>query len=164
MAAWVGVGGAGAGATGEDEWIQVGLVAYQSGSVRLYYELMRGTKRNYVEVDSDVAAGESHRVTVTEVLGARGWWRATVDGRAVAEPVYLAGSRRGWQPVATAENWRGDCGVNGFRFRFRRVEERESRSWKPLKQPFLLEDKSFQLRRWSRGFDAFGAAQAERPL
>ena len=158
-AAWVGVGGPGAGPDGENEWIQVGLAAYQGSSLRLYYEVMRGTRRDYVEVDSNVAAGEGHRVAVTEVGGSPGWWRATVDGRSVTDPVYLAGSHRAWRPVVTAENWRADCEPNAFRFRFRRVEVRGGR-WSRMLQPFVLEDGSFRLLKWSRGFDALAGAAA----
>jgi hypothetical protein len=153
-AAWVGVGGRGAGPNGEDEWLQVGLAAYKGSSLRLYYELMQGTARKYVEVDGDVPAAESHRVAVGEVRGSPGWWRVWVDRRPVIEPVYLAGSHRAWRPIATAENWSADCVPNAFHFGFRRVEVRTGRSWKRMAQPFLLADAAFEVVRRRRGFDA----------
>src|SRR6266704_2315756 len=39
VAAWVGVGGPGAGPGGSDEWLQAGLSSFSDGKGRLYYEL-----------------------------------------------------------------------------------------------------------------------------
>jgi hypothetical protein len=153
-AGWVGVGGSAAGPNGEDEWMQIGLAAYEETGVRLYYEVVRGTVRDYVEIDTDVPLREAHRVAVLEVRGAPGWWRAWADGRPVTDPIYLAGSHRAWQPVVTSESWSASCRVNAFRFRFRRVEVRKEASWRRMPAPFVFADPSFRVIRWSRGFDA----------
>ena len=69
VAVWTGVGGLDVGPNGEDEWIQVGLASFEGSTTRLYYEIMRGDRwPEYVEVDSDVAPGELHRVAV-EIVG-----------------------------------------------------------------------------------------------
>ena len=48
VAAWVGVGGRGAGPSGTNAWLQVGLAAYPRTGSRLYYELMLPGGRRYV--------------------------------------------------------------------------------------------------------------------
>ena len=73
VAAWVGVGGSGAGAGGADEWLQVGLSAEPGGSSRLYYEVAQpGYAPRYVVLDANVPVGSTHGLGVLEVLDKRG--------------------------------------------------------------------------------------------
>ena len=67
VAAWIGVGGPGAGPNGADEWIQVGLSAFSDGSSQLYYEVTRpGVPPTYHQIDAVVRPGERKRVVVLE--------------------------------------------------------------------------------------------------
>jgi hypothetical protein len=118
VAAWVGVGGYGAGPGGADEWIQAGVAARAGGGQVLYVEWKRpGSRRRYVEVEAGVAVGERHRVAVVELRPTI--WRAYVDGRAVGRAVRLPGSHGRFAAVATAESWDGGRpACNRFAYRF----------------------------------------------
>src|ERR671934_1247884 len=73
VAAWVGVGGPGAGPDGSDEWLQAGLSSFSGGTARLYYELaLPNAQPRYVEGESSVSPGETHRLAVLEVRGRPG--------------------------------------------------------------------------------------------
>ena len=123
VAAWVGVGWAGAGPGGQDEWIQVGMASEQGyAAPRLYYEIVRpGAPYTYEEL-SEVAPGQSHRIAVLEMEKRSRWWRVWIDGKPVTAPVYLPKSHGAWEPVATAESWNGDVGAcNQLSFRFKHV-------------------------------------------
>ena len=124
VAAWVGLGGAGLGPGGTNEWIQVGLSAFSgSGESSLYYEVTRpGAAPRYVEVEAAVAPGERRRVAVLEMANRRDWWRVWVDGRPVSAPIHLPGSHGAWRPIATAESWNGGSrACNRFRYDFDHV-------------------------------------------
>jgi hypothetical protein len=123
VAAWVGVGWAGGGPNGEDEWIQTGLASEpEYAAPRLYYEIVTpGAPYRYQEL-GDVAPGQSHRLSVLEMEYRRGWWRVWLDGKPVTEPVFLPKSHGAWEPVATAESWNGGVGAcNQLAFRFEKV-------------------------------------------
>src|SRR5437588_1222470 len=107
VAAWVGVGGPGQGPRGTDEWLQVGLSAFPDGGAStVYYELaLPNQAPQYSEVRSGIPAGESHRVTVLEMLHRPSWWRVWLDNHAVTKPIYLPESNRRWSAIATAESW-----------------------------------------------------------
>jgi hypothetical protein len=118
VAAWVGVGGYGAGPGGVDEWIQAGIAARAGDGQVLYVEWKRpGSKRRYVEVDATVTVGERHRLAVVEVRD--DVWRVFVDGRTVASAVRLRGSHDRLAAVATGESWDGgQPACNRFAYRF----------------------------------------------
>jgi hypothetical protein len=120
VAAWIGVGGAGMGPRGSDEWLQAGLVARPGGSQRLYVEWKRpGSSRGYLELAGSVAVGDRHRLAVRELDGRPSVWRAYVDGAAVGPAVRLPGSHGRFPAVATAESWDGGRpSCNRFAFRF----------------------------------------------
>jgi hypothetical protein len=123
IAAWVGVGWAGGGVDGQDEWIQVGMTSEAAyAAPRLYYEIISpGQPYRYVEL-GDVVPGVSHRIAVLEMENHDRWWRVWVDGHPVTDPVYLPKSHGAWEPVATAESWNGGVGAcNQLAFRFGRV-------------------------------------------
>lgn len=120
VAGWVGVGGPGQGANGETAWLQVGIASLSGQPMTLYAEITRaGNGPVFVPVLPNVQVGESHKVAVLEMAKRPNHWRVWVDGSPVTEPVFLAGSGKGWQPIATAESWNGDRDVcNQFAFRF----------------------------------------------
>ncbi len=142
VAAWVGVGGPGAGPNGADEWLQVGLSGFERGAGSLYAEVARpGQAPTYTAVLATVAAGEPHEVAVLEQAGRPGWWRVWVDGRPVGAPVLLPGSHGRWHPMAMAESWNGGRGVcNGFRYAFARLRlaAAPGGSWQPFARGRVL--------------------------
>ena len=149
VAAWVGVGGPGAGAGGADAWIQVGIshVAGVEGS-SLYYEVASpGRAPRYTSL-GDVHPGRSHDLAVLEVAGRAGWWRVWVDGRPRTGPLHLAGSSGRWRPIATAEAWDGGRRVcNRFDFAFRRVQVAGSPggAWQAFVARERFEDPGYRL-------------------
>jgi hypothetical protein len=153
VAAWVGVGGRDVGPDGEDEWIQVGLASFEGSTTRLYYEVMHASGlRDYVEVDVDVRVGEARRVAVLEMVARPRHWRVWVDGRPITQPIELHWSHRSWEPVATAESWsdEGSSRANRFRFAFRELAFRGARRvWRRFRDPYVLVDKGFAVRRSS---------------
>ena len=155
VAAWVGVGGLDVGPAGEDEWIQVGLASFEGSTTRLYYEVMRGDGYpEYVELDGDVRAGESHRVAVVEMVRSPRHWRVWVDGQPVTAPILLRWSHRAWEPVATAESWsdlESSPTANRFSYRFHGLTFRSSGGgWRAFRAPYVLEDRGFDVIRPSR--------------
>src|SRR5829696_8284023 len=120
VAAWVGVGGAGEGPNGSDQWLQVGLAAFNGTASRLYFEVTTGgAAPRYHEIDSEVAPGEHSRVAVLEMSRRPNWWRVWVNGKAVSAPIHMPGSSGRFHPIATAETWDGGVrGCNRFSYRF----------------------------------------------
>ena len=112
VAAWVGVGGAGQGPNGSDQWLQVGLAAFNGSGSRLYYEVTTGgAPPRYNEVVSEVPAGQKSRVAVLEMSKRPNWWRVWLNGKAVSRPIHLPGSSGRFRPIATAETWDGGVAV-----------------------------------------------------
>jgi hypothetical protein len=149
VAAWVGVGWAGGGPGGQDEWIQVGMAAEQGYTApRLYYEIVRpGAPYTYVEL-TDVAPGRSHRLAVLEMENRDRWWRVWVDGKPVTGPVYLPKSHGGWEPVATAESWNGGVGAcNQLSFRFKHVawSSHAGGWWNRLRASYRFSDPGYRV-------------------
>jgi hypothetical protein len=123
VAAWVGVGGAGAGPAGRDVWLQTGLVARAGRPHALYVEWKRpGSGRRYVVVQARVRLGEAHRLLVRELPGRPSVWRAFVDGRPVSPPLRLGEAAAALPGVATAESWDGGRpACNRFAYRYENV-------------------------------------------
>jgi len=136
VAGWVGVGGPGQGARGEDVWIQGGIASLPGLTPMIYAEVTRaGRTPQLIPVSEGVAPGQSHTLAVLEVAGRAGWWRVWADGRAVTKPVHLRGSSERWAPIATAESWNaGTAFCNSFGFRFERVSVSYGGggSWRPF--------------------------------
>ncbi len=158
VAAWVGVGGNGAGPGGSDEWLQVGLSTLPGSTAsRLYYEvkLPRAPAR-YVQLGAPVRAGARHRVAVLAVRGRPHWWRVWVDSRPIALPVFLPASHGRLRPIATGESWDGgEPACNRYAYRFGRVmlAARPGGSWRALSGGYVLEDPGYRvLRRSPNGF------------
>ena len=157
VAAWVGVGGRGAGPRGETEWIQVGMNGLYGGDARVYYEVtLPGRAPSYTEVDMEVRAGDSHRVAVAEVAGRRDVWAVRVDGTRVGDTFHLPGSHGRWQPMAMAESWNaGLRSCNRFAYRFSRIAvATRQRSWRRFEPGDRLEDPGYRVRRTPAGFVA----------
>ncbi len=150
VAGWVGVGGPGQGANGEDAWIQAGIAATPGVDPFLYAEVTRdGRKPELIHVAKGVEVGENHTIAVLELSGRPGWWRVWVDGEAVTEPVRLRGSSGRWAPIATAESRNGGTSsCNAFAFRFERVSVSygSGGSWRPFVPAHRFLDGAYMLR------------------
>lgn len=137
VAAWVGIGGPGAGPAGQDEWLQVGIGELYGGRPVLYAEVRSGRRYSFRVLRAPVPAGETHRVALTEL--APGSWSVVVDGRAVAWRARLdAGVGRRAQ--VAAESWTSSGACNGLAFRVEAVAARGPGGWHPLRRPFLFHD------------------------
>jgi hypothetical protein len=150
VSGWIGVGGPGQGADGEDAWIQVGVAAVHGLEPFLYAEVTRaGRQPELILLEQDVEVRRSHDVAVLEAAGRPGWWEVRVDGRPVTKPVHLRGSSGRWAPIATAESWNGGRGAcNTFAYRFERVSVSHGPggSWKPFVSGYRFLDRGYRLR------------------
>jgi hypothetical protein len=156
VAGWVGVGGT-------DAWIQIGYNGFADGEHRLYYEVkQRGKLPRYTSV-KEIETGEIHRVAVRERRDRPNWWHVVVDGRPVSPLIYLPGSHRRWQPMATAESWNGGRGnCNGLTYRFSELMllQRGGGGWRKFPVAYDMQDPGYRLRRTSNGFVAATRATA----
>lgn len=161
VAAWVGIGGAGLGPHGSDEWLQVGVSAFPGEASRLYYEVAQpGSEPRLVKLGA-VHPGASHRVAVLEVRGRAGVWRVWVDGHAASKPLYLPGSHERFAPVATAESWDGgvpSCNTYTYRFDGVRLATRPGGVWQSLSGGQWLQDAGYRVR--GRSLASFVASRA----
>lgn len=168
VAAWVGVGGAGLGPNGTDEWLQAGISARAGAPPTLYVELVRpsGAPR-YLPLRPRVAIGRGYDVAVLEEASRPGWWSVRLNGQRTSRPVYLPGSHGTWRPVATAESWSGAPGAcNAFAFDFEqvRVAARPGGGWQPLRGA-ILRDPGLRLRLDGRaGFVVRGGPPLAAPV
>lgn len=135
VAAWVGVGGAGLGPGGTDEWLQAGVAHDAGGFDVLYYEFKRpgDATATYVTLGS-VAPGKTHTFVVYERAGHRNSWSVLIDGKTASPPVGLPASHGRFQPVATAENWdggvAGTCNSYDFNFSNLAVRTQWAGAWR----------------------------------
>lgn len=120
VAAWVGIGGVGLGPNGSDQWLQVGMNAFQGLGSNLYFEVAAGGNApRYHEIAAGIEPGRRYRVAVLELSDRPDHWRVWVDGKAVSAPIYLKGSSGRFEPIATAETWDGGTSAcNRFAYRF----------------------------------------------
>jgi hypothetical protein len=149
VAAWVGVGGAGLGPRGTDQWLQVGLSAFHGTGTNLYYEVTTaGAPPRYHEIAADVPAGRLQRVAVLEMSRRANWWRVWLNGKPVSRPIHLPGSSGRFQPIATAETWDGGSrACNSFAYRFARLGVAGARggSWQRFVQAHRFEDRGYRV-------------------
>src|SRR5262245_13248096 len=90
-AAWIGVGGPGAGPNGEDEWLQVGIASLPGMEPLLYAEVTRpGAAPQFVSLDETAHVGEMQSLAVLEMSKRPGWWRVWVGGQPATAPIRLA--------------------------------------------------------------------------
>lgn len=146
VAAWVGLGGYGAGRNGANAWIQAGIITKAGSAPTLYYEVTRpGYKPQLVPL-APAKPGHSYRIVVRELKRA-GWWRVHIDGRAVSAPISLPGSHERWEATATAESWDGGEPVcNRFDVAFRSLEVRGSdNAWRPFGRSVTLEAPGYRV-------------------
>ncbi len=133
---------AGAGPSGADVWLQVGLSAFPGSPSALDYELkLSGRAARYVEIRKDVASRERHRVAVLEAASRPGWWQVLVDGRRAGAPARLPGSHGGWEPVVVAESWDGGVGAcNSYAYSFEGIAlaTAPGRGWRPITESYIL--------------------------
>jgi hypothetical protein len=153
-AGWVGVGGPGAGPSGADEWLQVGLSAFPNQTdYDLYYEVMvPGGEATYHQLSAHVSVGKSVDVAVLEIRRRPNWWRVWVNGVPRSQPMFLPGSDHRWAPIATSESWDGGNGgpcTNAFLFRFDRVRLAGARGggWRRLTSSVSIGDPNQTVRR-----------------
>jgi hypothetical protein len=150
VSGWVGVGGPGQGANGEDAWIQAGIASMNGVEPFIYAEITRGGRYpQFILLESDVRVGETRRLAVLEMSRRPGWWRVWLDGHPVTKPVRLRGSSGRWAPIATAESWNGgEAACNRFAFRFERVSVSYGGggSWRPFVSGHRFLDGGHKLR------------------
>jgi hypothetical protein len=159
VAAWVGVGGAGMGPGGSDEWIQAGIAHDVGGQDVLYYEYKRPSDASATYVPLQVVKpGESHSIVVYERATQRDSWAVTVDGGKIGSPVTLPGSHGVFQPVATAENWdggvAGGCNQYGYSFSSLAVRSEYKGAWQAFDLSRVLRDPAYRLALRASGFQA----------
>jgi len=158
VAAWVGLGGAGLGPNGSDQWLQVGLSAFHGTGSNLYYEVATGgAEPRYHEIDSTVSSGERQRVAVLELATRPNWWRVWVNDKPVSKPIHLSGSSGRYQPIATAETWDGGAPVcNRFAYRFAGLAVAAARggSWHRFVQAHRFEERGYRVTASTSSFDA----------
>jgi len=157
---WVGVGGTQAGPGGTAEWLQVGLAAFPGDqTMQMYYEVtLPRTQPRYVELQSNVAPGTSHRFAVLEMRNRDNWWRVWVDGRPVSAPIHLPDSHGSWYPQAMGESWNGGVGAcNSYAFRFADVDvaTADGGGWRPLQSGGKWQDPGTHLRSLALGSASF---------
>jgi hypothetical protein len=149
VAAWVGVGGAGLGPNGSDQWLQVGLSAFHGTGSNLYYEVTTGgAPARYHAIDAQVAPGQGNRVAVLELAKRPNWWRVWLNGKPASGPIHLPGSSGRFQPIATAETWDGGSHFcNGFNYRFDGLGVAAARggSWHRFVQAHRFEDRGYRV-------------------
>ena len=158
VAAWVGIGGAGLGPGGTDEWLQVGLASFDTPDARLYYELaIPGKSPQFFELDRGILPGFVVRVAVMELPYSPNYW-VVVTPKGIAGPFFLPRSHNRWEPVATAESWaKGGKLCNRYSYRFQNLQLGEKHgSWTPLRHPLTLEDPGWQVH--SSSASAFSAS------
>jgi hypothetical protein len=155
-AAWIGVGGAGLGPHGSDEWIQAGFAHDAGGADVLYYEFKRpGDAQATYTTLGPVAGGSTHMVAVSESRTTRNAWRVRIDGVDRGAPVVLPGSHGAFAPVATAENWDGGVGAcNSYAYSFANLAVRTSYAgvWQPFSLTHILRDPAYALTLHASGF------------
>jgi hypothetical protein len=159
VAAWIGVGGAGMGPGGSDEWIQAGIAHDAGGADVLYYEYKRPSDAHATYVTlQNVSPGEAHALVVYERATQRGYWTVMVDGVKVSGPISLPKSHDRFQPVATAENWdggvAGSCNQYGYGFSDLAVRSRYKGAWQAFQLSRVLRDPAYRLALRRSGFVA----------
>jgi hypothetical protein len=125
VAAWVGVGGVGAGLHGTDEWLQAGVAGFEPAAGtgnEIYYEVTLPHRDPVYHKVALVGTLKPVRLAVLEMAHRWGWWRIWMNGRPVTAPIFLPASHGVWQPEVTTESWNGGTGsCNHYSYKFDRV-------------------------------------------
>lgn len=159
VAAWIGVGGAGLGPGGSDEWVQAGIARDAGGAAGLYYEFKRPGDASATFVPLGAAVqGQAYSFVVYERAGQRDAWRVMLNGVKVSDPIALPGSHGAFQPVATAENWdggvAGGCNAYGFSFASLAIRTQFAGAWNAFNLSRVLLDPAYALSMRASGFTA----------
>ena len=151
VAAWVGVGGAGMGPGGTDEWLQVGFASFDRPDGRLYYELaLPHQQPKFVELASGIQPGQELRVAVLELPFHPNDW-VVVTPQGIAGPFHLPRSHGRWSPLATGESWTrtGASICNTYDYRFRGIQTDANGDWHALRNSLKLQDSGWRVQRES---------------
>ena len=150
VAGWIGLGGPGQGANGENLWIQAGLGSMPGMGTFVYAEIVRaGREPQFILIEEDVPVGTSRRLAILEMSRRPERWRIWVDGEPVTDAIHLPGSSKRWAPIATAESWNaGGSSCNSFGYRFERVSVSHGRggSWFAFRPGHEFRDANYRLR------------------
>jgi len=150
VAGWIGLGGPGQGAKGENLWIQAGLGSMPGMGTFVYAEIVRsGREPQFILLEENVEVGSSRRLAILEMSRRPERWRIWVNGKPVTSPVFLPGSAERWAPIATAESWNGGAAAcNSFAYRFERVSVSHGRggSWFAFRPGYRFHDANYRLR------------------
>jgi hypothetical protein len=159
VAAWLGVGGAGMGPGGTDEWVQAGIAHEQVGRDVLYYEFKRpgDAHATYVTL-GNVVQRKTYSLVIYERAGHRDSWRVKLDGKVVGDNIVLPNSHGRFQPVATAENWdggvAGSCNEYAFGFSGLSIRSHFGGGWSPFDLSRVLRDPAYRIALRASGFSA----------
>ena len=150
VAGWIGLGGPGQGANGENLWIQVGLGSMPGMGTFVYAEIVRaGREPQFILLEEDVPVGASRHLAILEMSRRPERWRIWADGKPVTGAIHLPGSSKRWAPIATAESWNGGASsCNSFGYRFERVSVSHGRggSWFAFRPGHEFRDANYRLR------------------
>ena len=150
VAGWVGVGGPGQGANGEDAWIQAGVATVPGMGTMLYAEVTREGRSPRSSSSRARRGRPQPRLAVLEMARRTGWWRVWVDGTPATEPVHIRGSSGRWAPIATAESCNGGkpaCNRFAYRFEGVSVAHGGGGAWRPFAPGHRFLDTGYRLRR-----------------
>ena len=91
---WIGVGGAGLGPNGTDEWIQIGLTSVPNDpQSSIYYEIAAPRpRRRLPRAAPERRCRRAAPLRRPRVAARPNWWRVWLDGSPASAPVFLPGS------------------------------------------------------------------------
>jgi Polysaccharide lyase len=142
VSGWIGVGRA--GVQGKLGVLRVGMLAQADGTMRLYYEVRRGSGWSR-HLGPDVQAGERHFVKVSRAHRHSKRWRVRIDGRQIGSSLRLAGGSRWLRAVATAESWDGgEPSCNRFQYAFGKVKIKRH-GWRRVAKKKLIQDPGYKV-------------------
>ncbi|HET6656644.1 MAG TPA: polysaccharide lyase [Gaiellaceae bacterium] len=131
VSGWIGVGRV--GVTGKRGLARVGLLAQPDGTIRLYYEIRKGS--TWVRrLGPEVEPGERHSVKIARVLDTPKRWAVRIDGNRIGRSFTLGQGWKRLRAVATAESWDGGTpACNHFLYAFGKVKTRGRHGWRGVR-------------------------------
>lgn len=143
VSGWIGVGRV--TVSGKRGLARVGLLAESDGTIRLYYEIRRGSGWSR-RLGPQVQPGERHSVKIARVLDTKKRWAVRIDGNRIGRSFELG---RGWKrlrAVATAESWDGGTpACNHFLYEFGKVKTRGRHAWRGVRSRKLIQDPGYKV-------------------
>jgi hypothetical protein len=139
VAGWMGVGGAGEGPNGTDEWLQIGYAGFPQGEPgQIYYEVAQPNVAPQCHtVQATLSADAKNLITVAQV--AEDQWQASVNNTAVSPVISLSGSDGRFAPQAIGETWNSGttaCNAYGYSFDTVKIKAKVGASWQNGKAGF----------------------------